>query len=157
MGSPLQFGHRRLQQRPHHQRHAGRCLELFVHRQRRFRSSPRKKQGPEKSRFRLTAKPVRRRICPRLDARQAQQTVCEVTGLTSGKHRLALSIAAPDRWPWMPWLFDRPTDFSGQTSFRSKLHAAACGFTQLPIPVYHSRLPNCKSIEFPRQIIPIWD
>ena len=64
MDSPLQPGHRRLQQRPHHQRNARRCLELFVHRQQRLKSSRRKKRAPERSRFRLTAKPVRRRICP---------------------------------------------------------------------------------------------
>ena len=36
-------------------------------------------------------------------ARQTQQVVCKVTGLTSGKHAIALSIAAQGRWPWMPW------------------------------------------------------
>ena len=35
-------------------------------------------------------------------ARQAQQTVCEVTGLAPASTSSASSIAAPDRWPWMP-------------------------------------------------------
>ena len=52
MDSPLQPGHRRLQQRPHHQRHARRCLELFVHRQQRLghrpeRSRSRKDRGSD--------------------------------------------------------------------------------------------------------------
>ena len=40
MDSPLQPGHRRLQQRPHHQRYARRCLELFVRRHERLSHRP---------------------------------------------------------------------------------------------------------------------
>ncbi len=59
------------------------------------RSSLRKKQEPGRSRFRLTAKAARRRISPLTGARQAQQVVCEVTGLTAGKHAINIVNRGP--------------------------------------------------------------
>ena len=49
LDSPLQPGHRRFQQRPHHQRHARRCLELSIYRHQRLGHRP-ERSGSRKNR-----------------------------------------------------------------------------------------------------------
>ena len=89
-----QSGHRRFQQRPHHQRNARRCLEFFVHRQQRHRHCP-KEAGAGKIEIQIDGQTRATADLSTTGARQAQQTVCEVTGLPPGKHTITIINRGP--------------------------------------------------------------
>ena len=87
--SPLQSGHRRFQQRPHHQRYARRCLELSIHRHQRSGHRP-ERTGAGKMEIQIDGQTRATVDLSTTGAREAQQHVCELTGLSPGKHLIQI-------------------------------------------------------------------